>query len=428
MRHALLTTILLVGACGRSAPHVLAVRCGHLVDGVSDEVGRDVVVIIRDGQIASVGHDVAIPPGAEVLDLSGYTVLPGLIDMHDHLTDAPSDAVDLKVNFARSLEEEQTRARRQAEATLVAGFTSVRNLGTYIAWTDKTLRDTIDRGDVPGPRMQIVGYYLTIPCGGGDLCVPGVKEADIPSRVRMGVARGAAAFRAKAQAAIAGGADLLKVIASGAVMAFDGVPGKPEMTREEIAAVAAVAHAAGKRLAAHAHGAQSIKDAILAGADTIEHASFIDDEGIALAKARGVALSMDIWNGTWIDTEGARLGWPKEFLDKNRETMEIQRRAFTRAVAAGVIIVYGTDAAVYPHGENARQFAVMVERGMRPMDAIRSATSTAARVMGWADRVGAIATGRFGDLIAVRGDPLADIRVLERVEVVVKGGHVVKRP
>jgi imidazolonepropionase-like amidohydrolase len=200
------------------------------------------------------------------------------------------------------------------------------------------------------------------------------------------------------------------------------------MTPEELQAVAEVAHEAGKKMAAHAHGARSIKEAILAGADTIEHASLIDDEGIALAAERKVALTMDVYNGDYIRTEGTRQGWPEEFLRKNEETTEAQRQAFTRAYEAGVPLVFGTDSAVYPHGDNGKQFRIMVERGMKPMDAIRSASSLAAHYMGWEDRVGAIAAGRFGDLVAVEGDPLADISVLERVAVVIKGGLVFRAP
>ncbi|HSN70392.1 MAG TPA: amidohydrolase family protein, partial [Steroidobacteraceae bacterium] len=246
--------------------------------------------------------------------------------------------------------------------------------------------------------------------------------------VRMGVGRGAEDFRARAEAAVAGGADLLKVIASGAVLAFGGVPGEPEMTPEEIAAVAEVAHRHGLKLSAHAHGARSIKEAILAGADTIEHASLIDAEAIALAREHGVALSMDVYNGDYIADEGVRQGWPEEFLRKNLETTEAQRQGFAAAHAAGVPIVYGTDAAVYPHGLNARQFRIMVERAMTPMGAIKSATSVAARYMGWEDRVGALAPGRYGDLIAVAGDPLEDITRLEDVAVVIKGGLPFKLP
>jgi imidazolonepropionase-like amidohydrolase len=258
--------------------------------------------------------------------------------------------------------------------------------------------------------------------------VPGVEEKDIPERVRLGVSRGPEEFRRKALAAIEGGADLLKVIASGAVLAYGGVPGEPEMTPEELSAVVEVAHAAGRKVAAHAHGARSIKEAILAGADTIEHASLIDDEAIALAREKQVALSMDVYNGDYIATVGKDEGWPEEFLRKNEETTEAQRQGFTRAYQAHVPILYGTDSAVYPHGDNARQFRIMVERGMKPMDAIRAATSVPARYMGWEDRVGALVPGRFGDLIAVEGDPLADITVLEDVAVVVKGGLVFRAP
>jgi len=255
-----------------------------------------------------------------------------------------------------------------------------------------------------------------------------VKEGERPAAVRTGVARGPDAFRARARDAVAGGADVLKVIASGAVLAYGGVPGAPEMTPAELAAVTGVAHAAGLRVAAHAHGARSITEAILAGADTIEHASLIDDAAIALARERGTVLVMDVYNGDWIDEEGRRAGWPAEFLRKNLETTEAQRQGFTRAHAAGVTIAFGTDAGVFPHGLNARQFPVMVARGMSPMAAIRSATSVAARAIGREADVGSLAPGRLGDLVAVRGDPLADVRLLGQVDVVVKGGLVLRLP
>jgi imidazolonepropionase-like amidohydrolase len=406
----------------------VAIHCGMLIDGVADRARHRQTVIIRNGRIAAVEQGYRRPAGVPLLRLGGCTCLPGLIDMHTHLTDRPQDTADLGVFFRRSDEEQAANSAQHARATLLAGFTTVRNIGTYIAWSDKALRDEINAGRVAGPRMQVVGYYLTIPGGGGDLLIPGVPEADIPARVRMGVARGPEEFRRRAQAAVAGGADFLKVIASGAVLAYGGVPGAPEMTQEEIAAVAEVAHAAGLKLAAHAHGALSVKQAILAGADTIEHASLIDEEGIQLAKQRGVALSMDVYNGDYTDKEGRQQGWPEEFLRKNIETTEIQRQMFTRAHEVGVPIVFGTDAAVYPHGLNARQFRIMVARGMTPMEAIKSATSVAARYMGWADRVGQLSPGRFGDLIAVRGDPLRDIDELRDVAVVIKGGLAFKLP
>jgi imidazolonepropionase-like amidohydrolase len=416
------------GASPEADTGSLAIRCGTLIDGVSAEPRRGVTVVVTSGRITDVGTAVAVPAGMPVLDLSGYTCLPGLIDMHTHLTDRPGDTADLSVYYRRTPEEQLPIARENARATLLAGFTTVRDVGTYLAWTDRALRDEINAGRTPGPRMQVSGYYLTIPGGGGDLVIPGRPESDIPAIVRMGVARGPEEFRRKAGAAIAGGADFLKVIASGAVLAYGGVPGEPEMTPDEIAAVVEVAHRHGLKVSAHAHGARSIREAILAGADTIEHASLIDDAGIALAREHDVALSMDVYNGDYIDTEGRSQGWPEEFLRKNIETTEAQRQGFARAHAAGVPIVYGTDAAVYPHGLNARQFEIMVRRGMSPIAAIQSATSVAARYLGWEDRVGSLAPGLYGDLIAVEGDPLEDVRRLQDVAAVVKGGVAVKAP
>jgi imidazolonepropionase-like amidohydrolase len=406
----------------------LALRCGALIDGLSVEARSPAVVVIEQGRITAVGSDARVPAGVPVLDLTGYTCLPGLIDMHTHLTMRPEESLDLSENYRRTDEQQASISREHARRTLLAGFTTVRDVGSYTAWADKAIRDEINRGETPGPRMQVAGIYLTIPGGGGDLVIPGHPESEIPARLRMGVARGPEQFRQKAELAVAGGADLLKVIASGAVFAYGAEPGDPEMTPEEIAAVAQVAHSHGLKLVAHAHGARSIREAILAGADTIEHASLIDSETIELVRQHQVALSMDVYNGDYTDTEGRRQGWPEEFLRRNTETTEAQRQGFTAAHAAGVPIVYGTDACIYPHGLNARQFPIMVERGMTPMEAIQSATSVAAKVMGWSDRVGSIALGRFGDVIAVKGDPLQDIRHLQDVAVVVKGGVVVREP
>jgi len=405
----------------------LAVRCGNLIDGVADAPLRDRGVVIRSGRIEAVVAAEDLPRDLPRLELGGFTCLPGLIDMHTHLTDSPEDTADLRVYFTRSDAEQLERSKQAAAATLRAGFTTVRDVGTYVQGADRALRDAIARGDAIGPRMHVSGPYLTIPQGGGDLYVPGYEEPADNARFHAGVTRGAAEFAAKARANLAAGADHLKVIASGAVLGFGGVPGAREMTREEIAAVVQVAHAAGRRVAAHAHGSDSIVDAILAGADTVEHASYLNDEGIALARERGVALAMDVYNGDYIDSEGRRQGWPEEFLRKNLETTEIQRDGFRRALAAGVTLVYATDAGVYPHGLNARQLRVMVSLGMTPMQAIRSATSVAASYLDAAGDVGALSAGRFGDLIAVRGDPLANIALLEDLAVVVKGGLVFKQ-
>ena len=411
----------------------VAVLCGRLVDGVSNTPLEHALVVIRDGRITQVtagaGRNAATATHLPVLDLGGYSCLPGLIDMHTHLTDRPEDTTDLTVYFSRTSDETQKQAQENAAATLLAGFTSVRNVGTYVLGADYALRDAINRGKAVGPRMQASGPYLTIPHGGGDLFVPDFKEPADNARFHAGVAQGPEEFRNRARALVDSGSDMLKVIASGAVLAFGGVPGAPEMSQEEIAAVVEVAHATDRKVAAHAHGAESIIMAINAGVDTVEHASYLDDDGIALALKRGhVALAMDVYNGDYIDTEGRRMKWPEEFLRKNIETTEIQRQAFTKAVAAGVPIVFATDSGVYPHGLNARQFPIMVARGMTPMQAIQSATSVAAEYMGWSAKIGSLETGKFGDLIAVRGDPLADIATLQKVEVVIKGGLALKLP
>jgi len=416
-----------------SAPHQpdsgnLMVRCGSLIDGRSDQVQRDVDVLIRDGRFVEIGSELGNPDSVPVFDLSAYTCLPGLIEMHTHILESFEELVDLTLYYDYSHQDYMDDGREYSKKTIDAGFTTVRNLAVYYGWADRDLRDRIDRGEIIGPRLQAAGFYLTIPGGGGDLLEPGGKEEDIPGHLRVGVSRSPEEFRRNAQAAVDGGADVLKVIASGAVLAYGGVPGEPEMTLEDITAVVEVAHAAGLRVAAHAHGAQSIKDAILAGADTIEHATYIDDEGIALAIENDVALSMDVGAGDWMIEEGRKQGWVEEFLRKTIETTQVQRENFRRAHEAGATIVFGTDAGIYPHGMNGIQFAYMVEWGMTPMEAIMAATSVAARYLDWEDRVGAVEPGLFGDIIAVKGDPLEDISVLEHVDAVVKGGLVFKKP
>jgi len=404
----------------------LAVHCGRLIDGIAEVPLQDAVVVIESGRVTYAGPAAGAPVVQPLLELGTYTCLPGLIDMHDHIADSAGGSGDLKGYLSTSAAEQAEISRSNAEETLHAGFTVVRSVGSYVAWAENEIRDRVNRGEVPGPRIQAAGIYLTIPGGGGDLLIPDVDENDIPPHLRMGVARGAEAFAQKARLAVDHGADLIKIIASGAVLAYGGVPAAPEMTADEIAAAVKIAHDAGLKVAAHAHGAQSIKEAILAGADTIEHASLADDEAIALAASHQVAFSMDIYNGDYIAIVGREKGWPEEFIRKNDQTTEAQRQVFAKAYYAGVPLVYGTDAAVYPHGWNARQLRYMVKHGMSPMDAIKSATSAAARFMDWDDRVGALAPGRFGDLIAVPGDPLQDITILENVPVVIKGGLIFK--
>jgi imidazolonepropionase-like amidohydrolase len=404
------------------------VRCGLLIDGMDPQALPDRDVLIEDGIITAVGQSLQTPRGTAVLDLPTHTCMPGLIDMHTHVVEQQEDNHDLFIYLRRNEQETLQHGRPLARKTLLAGFTTVRNVGVYYGWSSRTLRDEINRGETVGPRMHVAGFYLTIPGGGGDLMLPGLEEKDIPAHLRLGVARGVDAFRKKAQDAVAGGADVIKVIASGAVLAYGGVPGAPEMSYDEIRAVVEVASAAGIPVTAHAHGAQSIKDAIRAGVNTIEHASLIDDEGIELAKRHGVGLSMDVFNGDWIATEGRRKNWPEEFLRKNDETTLVQRQNFRKAHAAGATIVFGSDSGVYPHGMNAKQFAYMVEWGMSPMEAIQAATSVAARYLKDGGKLGALRPGMQGDLVAVAGNPLDDIATLEQIDTVIRGGLVFRAP
>ena len=276
------------------------IRCGALIDGRSYEVLNDVTVLIEEGRFSKIATRIETPPGVGILDLAEYTCLPGLIDMHTHMLESFEELVDLTLYYGYTHEDNMKAGRKYSQLSIDAGFTTVRSLGNYYGWVDRDLRDEINRGETVGPRIQASGFYLTVPGGGGDLLETGGSEDVIPAHLRMGVSRSVDEFREHAQAAVDGGADVIKVIASGAVLAYGGVPGEPEMNFEEIAVVVEVAHAAGLKVAAHAHGAQSIKDAIRAGADSIEHATYIDDEGIALAIEQDVVLIMDIGAGDWM--------------------------------------------------------------------------------------------------------------------------------
>ena len=428
----LFTLLMLMAACGEKPATGmdgkidLIVRCGTLIDGLSDEAFADQIIVIRNKRISAIfaGDDPALAD-AEILNLPEHTCLPGLIDTHVHLALLPEDADDYRIYLQRTVEDTERLAEENAEKVIRSGFTTVRQVGAYVPDVIRTLRERIDAGETSGPRLQTAGPYLTIPHGGGDMYIPGVDDKDVPSYYRTGVASGPDEFREKAEAAVAGGADFLKVIASGAVFGHGGVVGAREMTYEEIKAVVDVAKAAGIKVTAHAHGADSIKDAILAGVDAIEHASLGNDESIALALEHGVAFSMDVYNGTYTEEVGYEQNYAEEFMRKNEETTEAQRVVFGKALAAGVTLLFGTDLGVLPHDLGTRQFLQMVELGMRPMHAIKSATSIAADHMEMTADVGAIETGRYGDLIAVRGNPLDDISVIQKVDYVIKGGSII---
>lgn len=410
-------------AASSASAETLYIEAGRLIDGVTNDVRTGQCLTVARDRIAAVGPCGAAPEGATRLDWSAFTVLPGLIDLHTHLADLGQSA-DLAAPIKASPAETALVGARNARVTLEAGFTSVRDVGTYRGLTDVALRNAIERGDVPGPRMWVAGAYITIPKGGGELNGV-IPNEDLPSDMRLGVAATPDEAAAKTAYLLDQGADFIKTIATGAVLAIGTEPGAPELTVDQLRAVVKVAHSRGKKVTAHAHGAEGIKNAIRAGVDSIEHASLADEEALQLAKTHGTWLAMDIYNGDYIDEIGTKEGWPAEYLRKNRETTDAQRAAFRRAVELGVNIGYATDAGVYPHGLNARQFRNMVRYGMTPMQAIQSATGRAAEEMG-RDDVGAIVPGRYADLIAVRADPLADITALEKIDHVMKGGMLVR--
>lgn len=422
----LLTAAALSGLLAAAPQPALAatlyVEAGRLLDVETGEARTGQCVLVEGEKVSRIEACAQTPEGAERVDWSAYTVLPGLMDLHTHLADAGQDS-DLALPIKTSPQATALLGAQNARTTLLAGFTSVRDVGTYRGLTDVALRDAINLGRVPGPRMFVAGAYLTIPGGGGEL--NGVLEdnSQLPADMRLGVVTNAQEAHDRAEFLFANGVDFLKLIATGAVLAIGTEPGEPELTEEEMRAAVDVAKEHGSYATAHAHGAEGAKAAIRAGVHSIEHASLIDDEGLQMAKDHGVWLVMDVFNGDYIDEVGTAEGWPEEYLRKNRETTLIQRQNFSKAVKLGVKIGFGSDSGVYPHGINARQFAYMVKWGMTPLQAIRAATIDAATLIGHDKEIGSLAPGKFADMIAVEGDPLADVRVLESVSGVIKGGE-----
>jgi imidazolonepropionase-like amidohydrolase len=381
---------------------------------------------IVDGKIAAVMPWRA-SDGPAAVDWSAETVLPGLIDLHTHLADGAIDPneSDPSAPFKRTEARTILMGAKAASIELRSGFTTVRDVGVYRGLTDVALRDSINAGEVEGPRMWVAGGYITTPGGGGEIDAL-AWDMPIPESFRMGEVHNASDARDRARFLLDHGADFIKLIATGAVLAIGSEPGALELSPEEMKAACDEAKLRGSYCIAHAHGAEGIKAAIRAGARTIEHASYLDAEGIELAKKYGVWLDMDIYNGDYINEVGTKQGWPAEYLRKNIETTDVQRRGFAAAVKAGAKLTFGTDAGVYPYGTGAKQFAYMVRSGLTPMQAIQAATTEAARALRKEGQVGTVAPGAWGDLIAVKGDPLTNISVLEQVDGVVKGGKVVR--
>jgi imidazolonepropionase-like amidohydrolase len=403
------------------------IRAGRLIDVDREEVLEDRIVVVEGDRIVDVLTEAPAETSSVTIDLSGHTVLPGLMDMHAHMIGEMETGLGYAALVMRTSAQEAMTGVRNARATVEAGITTVRDVGTFRAFVDCALRDAIEAGDTPGPRMMCAGAFVTVSGGGGDVTglAPDV-DAVVPIDLRFGVSNSADEVRQRVRRILGGGADFIKVIATGAVLTGGTTPAAPEFSEDEIRAAVEEAALYGTHVAAHAHGAEGIKRAVRAGVRSVEHGSLMDDEAIDLMASHGTYLVADIYAGDWIAEEGARGGWSADVLRKNEETTDVQRDGFRKAVKAGVKIAYGTDSGVYPHAWVGRQFAYMVRYGMTPMEAIRSATVVASELLGWRDRVGSISQGTFADLIAVMGDPLEDVSLLEDVRFVMKGGAVVR--
>jgi imidazolonepropionase-like amidohydrolase len=407
-----------------SAPPATAIRAGKLVDVDRGKVLTNQTLVVRAGKIEAIGGNLSIPADATVIDLSKMTVLPGLIDCHTHLADT-GDGEPLHV-LQRTAAETAYDAIPNAHLTLLAGFTTVRDVGVYRAFNDVALRDAIAKGIVIGPRMFVAGAYITISEGAG--AMTGLApDVQLPWDLHYGEANSPWEVRQKVRLLAHRGADHIKILSTGAVLTHGSNPKSIEFTPEELQAAVDEARNFGLRVEAHAHAAEGIKNAIRAGVASIEHATLIDDEGIALAKEHGTYLDMDIYDEECIQDAAKENKMPADFLEHDRDLGEIQRRNFTKAVRAGVKMSFGTDAGVCPHGINARQFAFMVKYGMTPMQAIQSATSNAADLLGKSNLLGSLQPGKYADVIAVSGDPLENIRLLENVKFVMKEGKIYKQ-
>lgn len=418
---ALLAAVLLTGPLAPEArAQLLAVKAMHMLDPVTGQRVDDAVVLIDGQRVTKVGSKLAVPVGAHVIDLGETTILPGLIDVHTHLSSQSGNYYeDL---FRLSPIDAAVRAHLFARRTLEAGFTSVRDVGGS-ELIDVALRKAIDQGLIPGPRMMVATLALSATGGHGDL--NGFSPYLRFERSTGGIADGVDEVRKAVRRDVKYGADLIKVLAGAGVLSEEESAGAPQYTQAELDAVVEEAAMWGRKVAAHAHGAEAIKRAIKAGVASVEHAGLVDEEGVRLAKQHGTFLVPDIYTDIYILEHGAEQGLPALIIDKERELRKAQDVNWRRAMAAGVKFAFGTDAGVYPHGQNGRQFRYLVELGFTPLQAIQMATVSAAALLGQSDRVGSLQEGHYADLIGVVGDPLVDVRLLESPSFVMKGGVVV---
>jgi imidazolonepropionase-like amidohydrolase len=417
---ALMVSTAAFGQQAAPTPSRTIVRAGKLLDVRTGKTLSNQAIVIEDGKIVSVGPDsgAAADANVKVIDLSNKTVLPGLIDAHTHITFDPKFGYD---RLAISVPREALIGAKNARVTLLAGFTTIRNLGAT-EFADIALRDAINAGDVPGPRIDASGPALSITGGHcDDNLLPYEWHA-----TQAGVADGVENVQHKVREVIKYGADVIKICATGGVLSLGDNPQHSQYTQEELRAIIADAHRLGRKVAAHAHGAQGILWATEAGIDSIEHGSYIDDAGIAAMKQHGTYLVPTLYLGDWFLENAPKTGVPPQMLAKAKEVMPAARKNIAHAFVSGVKVGFGTDAAVYPHGLNAHEFAVMVKLGLTPLQSIQAATVNDADLLGWSDKVGVIEPNHYADIIAVDGDPLQDVTTLERVKFVMKGGVVYK--
>lgn len=401
------------------------IRPERVFDSTTGQMLEDHEVVIEDDRIA--GVQPATTSGA--MTLPGRTIVPGLIDVHTHLATTLDDGQGYAALVERSGAEDALIGVKHASETLRSGFTTVRDIGPWRAFTDVALRDAIDAGWVEGPRMMVAGAFVTCPGGGGDITGLAVDVDDVlPKELRFGVTSGVDQMRSNVRQILRFGADFIKVLATGAVLTSGTNPGAPEFTEDEITAAVETAAENGAHVAAHAHGTEGIKRAVRAGVRSVEHGSILDDEAIGLMVDKGTYFVADLYDSVYIEEVGPALGYSEEVMRKTAMTTQTQRDGFEMAIAAGVKIAFGTDAGVYPHGDNARQFSLYVRYGLSPAAAIRSATQWAAELMGWDDRVGSLSPDRYADLVVVDGDPLDDVGLLESPSGVMKGGRWVSEP
>jgi imidazolonepropionase-like amidohydrolase len=425
MRKILGALLLLLTISGSYAQNKnTIIKAGKMIDVESGKLLTNQMIWVRNDSIIQVGSNFPTQKEATIIDLSAYTVLPGLIDCHTHITGQPGGDYYADI-FRKTPVDVAVTAHIYAKRTLEAGFTTVRDLGAS-GLVDIALRNAINNGDIVGPNIYAATAFIGSTGSHGDLNgFSAYLQFNMPKGM-SGVANGVEGVREQVRYNVKNGADVIKFGASAGVLSEEESVGAPQYTQEEMNAIVSEAKMWGRKTAAHAHGAEAIKMAIKAGVASVEHGSFLDAEGIQLMKERGTYLVADVYDDEYIISEYAKLGYPEKIINKEKMVGKLQRENFQKAVEAGVKIAYGTDAGVYPHGWNGKQFKWMTRFGLSPMAAIQAATINAADLIGIKEKTGSIKAGKKADIIAIKNNPLEDVTSLEQVQFVMKGGVVYK--